>query len=72
MHPFQKHREQKASHARVKTILKADGGQAGKPSVGDAKFMMAYDKNAGGQKMKSDMAEAQRISDAVPRNRKED
>lgn len=30
MHPFQKHREQKASHARVKTILKADGGSTGK------------------------------------------
>lgn len=26
MHPFQKHREHKASHARVKTILKAGGG----------------------------------------------
>jgi hypothetical protein len=27
MHPFQKHREHKASHARVKTILKAGGGE---------------------------------------------
>ena len=29
MHPFQKHREDKAGHARVKHILKADGGTVG-------------------------------------------
>lgn len=40
----------------------ADGGTVASP-----KFMMNYDKNAGSPKMKSDMAAAQRISDAVPR-----
>jgi len=30
MHPFQKHREDKARHVRVKHILKADGGEVAK------------------------------------------
>lgn len=69
MHPFQKHREDKTAKARVRHILKADGGGV-KPTVGDARFMMRYDANAGGPRKRSDMAAAQRISDAVPRDQK--
>lgn len=61
-HPF---KSQSKSGQQMAKARYADGGK-----VGDAKFMMNYDKNSGGKMMKADMAAAERISDAVPRGEK--
>lgn len=53
-------------------FLKVASGLHEREAMGknNARFMMNYDRNAGGPLQKSQMGQAERVSDAVPRGDK--
>ena len=80
MHPFQKHREGHVSRARVKHILKADGGEVDSPNMQRAKAALRGDMgvatrgsyiNRTGVWTPKTGADAQEMADSIRGQRKD-